>query len=350
MDEHGADYQLSEAENDRIFREAITPELLTGPVPQSRPTAVFLVGQPGAGKTRVGAQIGAVLDRAGGFVEVDTDLYKPYHPAYDDLMRRDGGRDMARHTRADGRAWMARVQDHVREHKLNALIHDTVQDPEAFAESLRAYRAAGHRVEVVVMGVPQALSRQGVLDRYHQQVSDRGAGRLTVAANAEASYRGILGGARLVDEHRLADTVAVYRRGEADPRYRNHLTAPREWAESPHLQRAIETERTRPLSPDEAREFRATHALLRTALGPEWHDELTAIAELARPLTEAAAAATPSVETDRAPKLTRAAPGSHLPPLDLRPANLRRAELGRDRGAAPTREVTRGPDLGPELG
>lgn len=292
-------YQLSKAENERIFREEIVPELLSAPVPQLHPVAVVLIGQPGAGKTRLGAQLGAALAAHGGFVEVDSDLYKPYHPAYDELMGIGGGRTMAEHTRADGRAWMIQVQEHVRAQRLNALIHETVQNPPYLAETLTAYRGAGHRVEVAVLAVPEALSRQGIVHRYYEQVRDRGAGRLTMPAAAAASYAGILAGADLIDAGRLAEVVSVYRRGEAGPRYRNHLLPdPRQlgssrnpagarWARPPGTRASIEAERARPLTAAEVHEFHFTHEMLRLNLGPDWAAELAAIADLTRPLSAA---------------------------------------------------------------
>ncbi|MDT0573098.1 hypothetical protein RM704_37560 [Streptomyces sp. DSM 3412] len=46
-------HRLSDAENRRIFRERIVPDLPAGRVGQeTTPTVVFLVGRPGAGKSR----------------------------------------------------------------------------------------------------------------------------------------------------------------------------------------------------------------------------------------------------------------------------------------------------------
>ncbi|MDX3507637.1 zeta toxin family protein [Streptomyces caniscabiei] len=45
-------HRLSDAENRRLFRERIVPGLLAGRVGQETPTAVFLAGRPGAGKSR----------------------------------------------------------------------------------------------------------------------------------------------------------------------------------------------------------------------------------------------------------------------------------------------------------
>ena len=119
-----ADYLLPESENQRIFRDRIVRDLMSDRTPQQVPTVVFLVGQPGAGKSRVGDMIGAVLNKRGGFVDVDSDLYKPFHPAYTELMARDDTL-MAAFTRADGRAWMAQAHQYVRDHKLNAVIQET---------------------------------------------------------------------------------------------------------------------------------------------------------------------------------------------------------------------------------
>lgn len=58
-----------------------------------------------------------------------------------------------------------------------------VSDPDArryllpAAEGIRIFR-----IEVMVIAVPAAMSNQGILSRYHEQVLDRGHGRLTVQA------------------------------------------------------------------------------------------------------------------------------------------------------------------------
>ncbi len=82
-------YVLPAAEGRRIFRKEIVPDLLARPEPQSEPVLVALVGQHGAGKSRASRMIAEVLSRKGGFADLDSDLYRPYHPAYDALVRRD---------------------------------------------------------------------------------------------------------------------------------------------------------------------------------------------------------------------------------------------------------------------
>ena len=111
----------------------------------------------------------------------------------------------------------------------------------------------------MVIAVPAAMSNQGILSRYHEQVLDRGHGRLTVQANADRAYTGILDLAGAIDNERLADEAGVFRRGEAAPRYRNALGAAGQWQATPALRAAIETERARAWTAQETADFLRTH-------------------------------------------------------------------------------------------
>ncbi|MGW6869491.1 zeta toxin family protein [Streptomyces sp. NPDC054901] len=213
-------YRLPEQSNRQIFRERIVPQLLEGRTTQQTPTVVFLIGQPGAGKSSVTDMLAVAMARHGGFADIDSDLYKPYHPSYDALMAQDDTL-MAAYTRADGRAWMTQAEEYVRSHKLNAVIQETSQDAQAVQEKMVAYRQAGARVEALFMGVPKAMSDQGIVNRYFEQLADRGQGRLTVQSNADESYRGILDLADHLDDLATVSLAGIYRRGESAPRFSN---------------------------------------------------------------------------------------------------------------------------------
>jgi hypothetical protein len=277
-------YKLSPEESRRRFVKRIVPALLAGREPQQEPTAVILVGQPGAGKTRASEMLARRLNERGGFADIDTDLYKPFHRDYDELMARDD-RLMTLYIGPAGREWMRQAQDYVREHRINVLVHDIANDPAVSAATARSYRAAGFRVEVVTLGVSQAMSDQGILNRYHEQVKESGQGRLTVPEKAAAAYTGIPQLASLIESEGLAHHVTVYRRGEDKPRYANALTdragaraAPAEFAQ------AIETERTRPWTPGETRDFLVVQDKLRDEMSPEFSTQLDRVDALARPL------------------------------------------------------------------
>lgn len=315
-DDAAGRYLLPDEQNRRIFSEAIVPQQMATQVPQAQPTVVFLIGQPGAGKSRVGQLLATTLNERGGFVDVDSDLYKPYHPEYRNLLAQDD-KLMAAYTRADGRRWMAQAHEHVRDHRLNAVIQETAQNPQAVAQTMRAYREAGFRVEALAMGVSEAMSNQGIINRYHEQVKERGAGRLTVQANADESYRGIVGLAKLVDDQRLVDQASVFRRGEGQARYRNELDEHGGWREPPGFAGAIEAERARTWSKSETQDFMRTQRKLRAELGPDWTARLDRIDRLAAPLMSQRAPVPPTAEELARRNLSgphRSAPSGPLPP------------------------------------
>ncbi|MFJ3883195.1 zeta toxin family protein [Streptomyces sp. NPDC090077] len=65
-------YVLSEAENERIFRERVIPQQLVG-TPQQRPIAVIVSGQTGAGKTAITSAVTRALAARGEAVNINLD-------------------------------------------------------------------------------------------------------------------------------------------------------------------------------------------------------------------------------------------------------------------------------------
>lgn len=277
-----ARYRLTAEENERIFRDEIVPSRLARFEPREQPVLVVLMAQPGAGKSAHAARVRAELAAEGGAVEVDSDLYKPFHPHYAELMATDDQK-MAAATRADGRAWMTQAQEHVRSQRLNAIFHETAQDPQESLATLAAYREAGYDIAVLALGVHESQSLQGVLHRYQEQVDERGSGRLTVEENAARSYLGIVATARLIDEHHAADAVTVYRRtiDEHGPAYVNELDERGEWRRPPGFAIAIEIERNRPLDAAEIRNYEAVQERLWATLAEDLRPRLAHVERLA---------------------------------------------------------------------
>lgn len=277
-------YQLSPGENERIFRGAIVPIELEPVAMQEQPIAVILLGQPGAGKSATADQVRDVFG-ADGFVEVDSDLYKPYHPRYEQILRLDD-KLMAAAIGPDGRAWMAKVQDYVRAHRLNALVHEIAEDPDRVVATARSYKDAGYQVAVLVLAVPEGISRQGILDRYFTQVEDRGVGRLSVPEKATLSYARIPECAARLEGELLADAVAVFRRGfnPAGASYSNEQAASGEWVRPPAIAAAIHAERDR-VTPQELADFMARQGKLRTVGLPQFSTEIGTIESLVAALS-----------------------------------------------------------------
>lgn len=284
MEGNKSPYTLSEADNTRIFEQRIVPELLADVPSQTDPVFAMLIAQHGAGKSSLAENvIVPTLEERGGLVDIDSDIYKTYHPAYEELMELDD-QAMAIHTAADGQRWMRQALHFARERRQNTLVQETVQNPPFLVDMIGTYRSKGFEIDIKAMGVAEAVSRQGILHRYHTQRTTMGAGRLPAPEKVQASLRGILDFADTVDTLKIADSTAVFRRGNLRPSYVNGLDGEGEWFAQPGFRKAIERERARPLNSQEAQHFQLTHNHLTRALGKDLAPELEQVSHLGRQL------------------------------------------------------------------
>ena len=76
---------LSAAAHAEVFRSAVAGPALRRTEASSAPTAFFLGGQPGSGKSTF-ARTFTTLFGSNNFVHVDVDRLRPLHPAYLPMM------------------------------------------------------------------------------------------------------------------------------------------------------------------------------------------------------------------------------------------------------------------------
>jgi hypothetical protein len=273
-------YFLPAEVSERIFQQEIAPQELAHGRRQAEPIVVFVAGQPGAGKTRTAVAVQETL-RDRHPVSINGDIFKPYHPDYARLVAEDD-QTASGYTSLDARRWLARAEQYLIDHRFDAIIDTTMRDRDDFDVPAAHFRQAGYRVQVAILAVPQAQSRQGILTRYNEQVRDSGYGRLTLTSTHDLAYRSIPEAAARIDDEHLVDAVAVYRRG-------NHLLYDNElisgaWRETPDTAGAIRQERQRQWTYQEATGFLTDLDHLRAELGPGWQVELQAVRRLADPL------------------------------------------------------------------
>lgn len=272
-------YTLSEAENERIFRDRILPQRLAGVIAQTRPVLVIVGSQTGAGKTAITRMIRDALDQRGGAAHINMDFYNPYHPLYDALRATDPANADV-HLCADGERWWDKAQHYAITQRCDVIIESALQSEANFEDIVERFTRAGYRVDAALMAVPAALSRQGILARYLEEFREFGQGRLVSVVGHDRCYDGVLRAAASIDHGNAVHAVSVFRRGNVAV-YSNHHGPDRGWRHTPTAQEAVEVERSRPLSSEEAADFRATQARLTRELGPSLQTELDAIAELA---------------------------------------------------------------------
>ncbi|MQS17499.1 Zeta toxin family protein [Streptomyces kaniharaensis] len=277
----GVDYhRLSADEHEWTFQNLIVPDL-GEIVAQERPVVVYVMGAPGAGKSQATMMVRRAL-RARRPVWISGELFKAAHPDYFRLLR-EHPRTASARIRADYKAWQARAEAYVRERGADAVIEIAPGSAAAFLDDAAAWRRAGSRVELLVLDVRAADSRQGTALRY-AEVSRGGTrlGRFTTAAGHDRCLAAVLDCVQAVEERRLVDHLSVVRR-DGTAVFRNTLGADGRWAGPAGAALAARAGQARLYTEQEARQFLARQRELRMAL-PQYRREIDAITRLAWPL------------------------------------------------------------------
>ncbi|MET7897156.1 zeta toxin family protein [Streptomyces mirabilis] len=115
------------------------------------------------------------------------------------------------------------------------------------------YRAAGHRIEVVV-ATAEALSQLGIVDRFLSEAA-HGGGRYMSWENHDTCAQGLLATLAVIESEQLADRVTVLRR-DGTVQYANEVTTEGRWRHGPAADRVVRVERTRPWTALETAAFR----------------------------------------------------------------------------------------------
>lgn len=213
---------LPAQESFEVLHRVILPGAARAAVRQDRPVVVVVTGQPGSGKTWIADVVQAALDRRGGAVRVGRDLYKRLHRHYSRALAADV-RTASALVRPDTVRWQGGVEAHVREMGFDAVVESALDDPDGFRASSGAYRTAGHRIEVVAVATPEALSQLGIVDRFLAEAA-AGGGRYVSWENHDTCAKKLLNTLAVIEAEQLADRVTVVRR-DGTLLYTNELTA-----------------------------------------------------------------------------------------------------------------------------
>lgn len=272
-------YKLPEELNVQIFEKHIAPHHFHELPPSETPTLTILMAQPGAGKSHY---LQEVLDpklrkEHGGYADIDSDVYKRYHPSYEQLMLIDD-KAMTTCTGEDARLWMRQAYKYSRDNRLNALTQEIVTNPPFLIETVKSFKEAGFRIDLNALAVPEAVSRQGILARYVAQVLKFGCGRLTEAGKSTQSVKGMSEFMDQAHSENLIDNMTIATREGQSWTYDSSDFL----VMSPSS--TLEAIRNYPMNKNAINSFAETDAWLESNLDDTWREELSIIRALAKPL------------------------------------------------------------------
>ncbi|MGW0538155.1 zeta toxin family protein [Streptomyces sp. NPDC003032] len=252
MEDQHACAVLTARESQAVLEGVILPAATASAVPQARPVVVIVGGQPGAGKTKVADLVQAALRQRGGAVRIGRDLYKAAHRHYAAALAADVRTAGAR-VRPDTSRWQSAVEEHVRDHSLDAVVESALADADDFRTSSAVYRHSRHRIEVVALATAEAWSQLGILDRFLTEATTGPGGRYVSWANHDACADGMLATLAVIEAEQLADRITVVTR-EGTVLYDNELVDGA-WRRRPAADTAVARGRSRPWTAGETAAF-----------------------------------------------------------------------------------------------
>ncbi|KAK4456011.1 zeta toxin-domain-containing protein [Podospora aff. communis PSN243] len=301
------EWKISPQQRLKVFNEEIIPQELQPYMhlhhrdDGKQPTAVLIVGQTGAGKTRLAPVLSqAMVDINRTPAHFIADTYKTYHPHYATCLK-EAPEKASILTSLDARVWLEMACAYAVENRLDVLVESACRHPDDFCKLAQVFRNGGYNVRVAILAVPEALSRLGILVRYYRNLPEaqsRGLPlRLTPKKVHDDSYTGLAYAAKFLDEDESADSVIVVRRNNMLSYVNERVGGQcRAWRIEPGASKALEWERIRGLSPEERETARRDIEQLKKLGTAKLDAELREIEELMAPLGKRDGEGLPSLD------------------------------------------------------
>jgi hypothetical protein len=228
-----------------------------------------VLGQPGAGKTAASTLVLRAMRP--GAVLVSSEDFRAFHPDYTQLLA-ERPRTAGALLRADYRAWQNAAEEWLRSRRADVVVEAAPATSTDLLAAASRFHAAGYRVEMLVLAVRAADSRQGTAHRFARGLEQGLPSRFTTPDGHDRCYQALAALAAALDHHPAVHTVTVTDRDVRALRNRQGGSAV-----------MLERGRQRPYTNAEAARFAAVQRRLWASL-PQHRSELAEITALAAPL------------------------------------------------------------------
>nr|WP_241836567.1 zeta toxin family protein [Streptomyces sp. CB01249] len=170
-----------------MFNQYVRPGI-TG-TPRENPNVLFIGGAPGSGKTTAQGTLLSRLGRTDSFSLDGDELILP-HPRSEQLHREEEFTGAYLASEGLKGHWWSRAARLLRMQRLDTVISAPLAGPQWAIKRITEFRRTGFQVGVAFVATHEALSLQGVVDRYHRNRRLYGYGRWIPPQWHDAAYSG----------------------------------------------------------------------------------------------------------------------------------------------------------------
>lgn len=147
------------AEFERQYK-LIYDSIVKDGVSQKNHAVIFLGGQPGAGKSHFYSN----SDDLSGYIVIDGDQYRKYHPRYDDISKYDM-ENYANRTQQFVNECVERLIEDLSDQGYNLIIEGTLRDPDVPINTCKTLVGKGYTADMYVVAVDARISWQSTMSR-----------------------------------------------------------------------------------------------------------------------------------------------------------------------------------------
>ena len=182
-------------------------KLLRNLIPQEKPLAFILGGQPASGKSKLAKEFMGNFSND-NILFVNGDIYREFHPNRQELI--NNPLSYSKETQIFSNVFTENLIREAIENKYNIMVEGTMRNPQVPYNTAKMFKENGYEVEILAISAPSVFTELGLYHRYQEEINFQGWGRLAEIESHNSAVSGILSSLDLLYNEKAADKIHLY--------------------------------------------------------------------------------------------------------------------------------------------
>ncbi len=182
-------------------------KLLRNLIPQEKPLAFILGGQPASGKSKLAKEFMGNFSND-NILFVNGDIYREFHPNRQELI--NNPLSYSKETQIFSNVFTENLIREAIENKYNIMVEGTMRNPQVPYNTAKMFKENGYEVEILAISAPSIFTELGLYNRYQEEINFQGWGRLAEIESHNSAVSGILSSLDLLYNEKAADKIHLY--------------------------------------------------------------------------------------------------------------------------------------------
>lgn len=201
-------YKLSTEEHKRIGNY-INEFMLSGKKTEANPVAIIDIAPPGSGKTGLNGMAVEQFEK-NNVIVINSDELKPFHPQIIEIAKKYP-QYYTKVTNQESNSWTDQLFEKAVDGNYNIIFEGTGRNLQLLKKMIE--KMSKYKIVVRGMAVNELNCLMSILERYEEQIKEKGWGRLVTLPHFYKAYEEMLDTVDHIENFGIVDEVEVYIRG-----------------------------------------------------------------------------------------------------------------------------------------